>query len=130
MSGTQRPEWKRLDAGLDRWGADISAWPAEERGFANALVAVDGEARRRLEAARHVDAALAELMRSDVALPPRRIRAVRSSPTRIARWGMVGVAASLLIGFAAGSLLPAPDDLDVGRVFIAVQDVEDDGGVL
>lgn len=130
MNGPDRPELKRLDAALDRWGADIAAWPAEERGFANALLATDSEARRRLEAARHVDAALVQLMASDVALAPRAMKMARSSPTRIARWGMVGIAASLLIGFAAGSLLPAQDDLDAGRVFIAVQDVEDDGGFL
>ena len=125
-----RSDLKRFERGLDRWGADLRAWPSPDRAMAEALLAGDAEARRRFEAARRVEAALGELMRPGPAEAPMRL--VHSAPTvslrRIAGWSTVGLAASLLIGFAAGTMAPLPDDDDdtAGQVFSAVQDA--DGG--
>ena len=109
---------------LDRWGGDLAAWPAEDRRRAAALLERSAEARRHAEAARRVETALTQLMSRDAWPAP--VRAVPTSrPSaagRMARWGMVGVAASLLVGFVAGTLLPLPDDEDASRTFIAADD--------
>jgi len=122
---------KRFERGLDRWGSDLRSWPGADRALAEALLAGDAEARRRFEAARRVDAALGELMRPGPAEAS--IRLVHSAPAvslrRIAGWSTVGLAASLLIGFAAGTLAPLPDDDDTaGQVFSAVQDADSGSG--
>jgi anti-sigma-K factor RskA len=50
-----------FEQGLDRWGADLGGWPAEEAERARVYLATDGDARRLLDAARQVDAFLGEL---------------------------------------------------------------------
>ena len=123
------PAIERLEAGLDRWGADLDAWPQEERRAAEEVITADVAARRLFETARRVDAALATLMQSDAAYAPP-ARPARAAYGRIARWSLAGIAASLLIGFIAGSLLPPAEDDDIGRVLIAVHDEDVEGGVI
>ena len=120
---------ERLEAGLDRWGADLDAWPGDARREAEATLAADAGARRLFEAAQRVDDALGVRMHSDAAYAPA-MRVAPASVGRIARWSLAGIAASLLFGFIAGSLLPASDDDDIGRVLIAVHDGDDEGGVI
>jgi hypothetical protein len=125
---------RRLEHGLDRWGSELGRWPEAERIAAEWLLASSQSARRVHEAARRVDGALFELMRED-AIPVRRFvphaaTVHRPSFRRIATWGSVGLAASLVAGFVMGSVVPPPDE-EIGPVYIAVQDAyANDGGLL
>lgn len=51
---------QNFEAGLDRWGADLHAWPAQDQASALALMARSGEARLQAERARNIETALSE----------------------------------------------------------------------
>ncbi|MCX5513235.1 hypothetical protein [Kaistia algarum] len=125
---------RRLEHGLDRWGSELGRWPEAERITAERLLISSQPARRIHEAARRVDGALFDLMREDTLsvrrFAPRAAIVQRPSFRRIATWGSVGLAASLVAGFVMGSVVPPPDE-EIGPVYIAVQDVDaGDGGLL
>lgn len=50
-----------FEQALDRWGADLTRWPAQDAEAARQLLGTDRQARRSLDAARAVDAHLAAL---------------------------------------------------------------------
>lgn len=122
---------------LDRYGADPTAWPAEARLEAESLMAGDEEARAMLSTAARVEATLGALLARSAARPlpvaARRGSAPAWSPSwgRLAGFGMAALVASLMLGFIAGSALPAAGDDDGGNdsFFMALNDA-DAGGML
>lgn len=79
-----------FEQALDRWSADLTRWPARDAEAARALLAVDRQARRSLDAARAVDAHLAALRthRAPGHLAARigaRVRAAATPPDRLER---------------------------------------------
>lgn len=50
-----------FEAGLDRWGADLSRWPPRQARLAEVYLAATADARRSLAAARRTEAYLASL---------------------------------------------------------------------
>lgn len=112
-----------FDAGLDRYGGDLSRWPPALRQQAEALAAADSQAAAALTTAGRLDALLAEVAASeatDAALIGRIVSRGRQTqretvlkPTRrLAAWAAAGVAATLMAGFIAGALVPADQSND------------------
>jgi len=112
-----------FDAGLDRYGGDLSRWPPALRQRAEALTAADSQAAAALTTAGRLDTLLAEVTASeatDAALIGRIVSRGRHTqhetvlkPTRrLAAWAAAGVAATLAAGFIAGALVPADQSND------------------
>jgi len=131
----------QFDAGLDRYGGDLSRWPPALRQQAEALTAADSQAAAALTAARRLDTLLTEVAAptaADAALIGRivsRGRQARSEtvlkPTRrLAAWATAGVAATLMIGFIAGALIPADQSNDAIAGLMFTGTVDDIGGDL
>lgn len=106
-------------AALDRYGGDLQTWPSPLHREAAAVVAQDAEAAAALDRQRRLDGLIAEALTPepvDAALMGR-ILARRSraegetfQPTRRAiGWVAGALAATLVIGFVTGTLVP-PDD--------------------
>jgi len=129
-----------FDAGLDRYGGDLSRWPPALRQQAEALTAADSQAAAALATAGRLDALLAEVATSeaaDAALIGRIVSRGRQAqretvlkPTgRLAAWAAAGVAATLMIGFIAGAVIPADrsNDAIAGLMFSGtVEDISGD----
>jgi hypothetical protein len=114
---------EEFNAGLDRHGGDLSRWPPALREHAEALTAADTQAAAELRAAQRLDALMVEVTAPapvDAALVGRIVSKDRSRrnetvlrPTgRLAGWVSAGLAATLMIGFAAGALIPADQSND------------------
>jgi hypothetical protein len=112
-----------FDVGLDRYGGDLSRWPPTLRQQAEALTAADSRAAAALATAGRLDSLLSEVAASeaaDAALIGRIVAGGRQTqretvlkPTRrLAAWATAGVAATLMIGFIAGALIPADQSND------------------
>ena len=122
---------------LDRYGPDLAAWPVEARAAAERLLAGDAEAEAMHQAAWRVDDALGALMAQSAARPLRLktrspAREFMPSWRRLAGFGMAALAASLVLGFVAGTSLPTGGEDDGGSndsFFMAVNDT-DAGGLL
>jgi hypothetical protein len=119
-----------LAEALDRWGADLAAWPANEAATARALFAQSAEARERhataLAIARLLDAALPAipidvprlranvLARLDDELPwlARSVAWLIGNAWRAAAVALV----PLVLGFSMGMAIPDPDEPDAAMV--------------
>jgi uncharacterized membrane protein len=55
-----------FEAALDRWGSDLSGWPAADRQAAEALLARSNDVRLILETQRRIDAGLSALSERDI----------------------------------------------------------------
>ena len=130
-----------FDAGLDRYGGDLSRWPPALRQQAEALTADDNQAAAALAAASRLDSLLAEVAASeaaDAALIGRIVSRGRQAhgetvlkPTRrLAAWVTAGVAATLMAGFIAGALIPADQSSDAIAGLMFSGTVDDIGGDL
>ena len=122
---------EQLEQGLDRYGGNLTRWPAAERAAAEALVAGDRRAAEIAAAAARLETALAEAMRSiavDTALIGRiaagangvAVHDVAVRPTgRLAALAGAAMVAFLATGYAAGLALPASqgEDAFAGLVF-------------
>ena len=113
----------QLNAALDRYGSDLSCWPESLGKDARALMTADAPAAADWEIARRLDDLLAELAGPetvDSALIGRILSRERTRndeivlrPTaRLAGWASATVAATLIVGFAVGALLPVDDSSD------------------
>jgi hypothetical protein len=112
-----------FEAGLDRYGGDLSRWPPALRREAEALAAADGQAAAALDAAKRLDALIAEVAApetADAALigrivshdRQRRSEAELRPTRRLAAWAVAGAVATLMLGFVAGALIPADQSSD------------------
>lgn len=129
----------QLMAALDRFGGDLSRWPDSDRDDALALIASDAKAASEWEAARRLDGLLAELTtpeKVDAALIGRVLsrrpqNEVVLHPTpRLAGWASAAVAATLMIGFVAGVLVPVDQSNDAIAALLFSGDEESVGGEL
>jgi hypothetical protein len=115
-------------AALDRYGGDLQSWPSSLRDEAAAFLARDAEATAALDRQVRLDALLAEAIApepADAALIGRIVARRRSmeegqfQPTRRAiGWVSAALAATLLIGFVAGTYAPADDGSDLYAALI------------
>ena len=109
---------KDLEVALDRYGGDLTRWPAKLAGEAEALIAGDADAARMAAAARALDATLDEAMQplpvdaaflgritAHVGETPQHEVAVRATP-RFAAWAGAAMVAFLVTGYAVGATLP------------------------
>jgi hypothetical protein len=102
---------------LDALGADLAAWPADERAAAGTLVATSAEAREALAAARRLDTRLFQAMggaasatlRARIAAIPATHPGAAGRRPQLGAWfarpwriGMAAAAASLVLGLAVG----------------------------
>jgi anti-sigma factor RsiW len=131
----------QFNAALDRHGGDLSRWPASLRQEAEALIAGDAGAASEFETARRLDALLAEAVapsRVDAALigrivsrpGARRSEAVFRPTRRLIGWASAAMAATLVIGFVAGTVLPADQSSDAIAALLFSGAEEDIGGGL
>ena len=103
---------------LDRYGGDLTKWPAKLRADAAVLIARDPEAAAMAEAARALDATLTEAMQpipvdaaflgkimAHVGEAPHHDVPVRATP-RFAAWAGAAMFAFLVTGYAVGATLP------------------------
>ncbi len=131
----------QFNAALDRHGGDLSRWPASLRQEAEALIAGDADAASEFETARRLDALLAEAVapsRVDAALigrivsrpGARRSEAVFRPTRRLIGWASAAMAATLVIGFVAGTVLPADQSSDAIAALLFSGAEEDIGGGL
>ena len=109
----------QLEEALDRYGGDLSRWPAALRAEAEALIASDAKAAKLVVAAARLDGVLAESvqpMAVDAALLGRIVAGIGESghrdaavrPTgRLAAWAGAAMVAFLVTGYAVGVALPA-----------------------
>lgn len=114
-----------LDDTLDAFGGDVSRWPGDVRAKLDALIANDGEARRRMAEARALDKllgqapalpearqrALVDQIVAKALRQPRMVAATSAAPPRKAEsllrantWAAGALAASLVLGLLAGQL--------------------------
>lgn len=131
-----------FDAGLDRYGGDLSRWPAALREEAAVLTAADADAAAALQAAQRLDALMVQVTAPtpvDAALIGRIVSRSRTGrgetvlrPTgRLAGWVSAGLAATLMIGFAAGTLAPLDQSNDaVAELLFSATDEDLDGDLL
>lgn len=130
-----------LATALDRYGGDLSRWPPELAREAEALVAGDAEAAAALSAAQRLDGLLAEVVApeaADAAVSGRVVAGKRAGrdeaelrPTRrLAAWASAVAALALMIGFAAGAVMPPDDSSDTIAALIFAGDEPDIGGDL
>jgi len=122
---------EQLEEGLDRYGGDLTRWPAALRAEAEALTARDAGAARLVAAAARLDDTLAEAMRPmpvDAALIGRIVAHIGDGfhhdvavrPTgRLVAWAGAAMVAFLVTGYAAGVALPASqgEDAFAGLMF-------------
>lgn len=115
---------EQLEQALDRYGGDLTRWPAALRADAEALAANSAEATKLIAAASKLDSALAEAMRPmpmDAALIGRIVSGIGGAghhdlavrPTRrLVAWVGAATVAFLVTGYAVGIALPASQDED------------------
>lgn len=130
-----------LMAALDRYGSDLSRWPDTLGEDARALIASDARAASESEIARRLDGLLSELTAPqaiDSALVGRILSDERTGhgevvlrPTpRLAGWASAAVAATLMIGFVVGALVPVDDNSDAVAALLFSESAEDLDGEL
>ena len=97
---------------LDRYGGDLTKWPAKLRAEAAVLIARDPEAARALDATLTeamqpipVDAAFLGKIMAHVGEAPHHDVPVRATP-RFAAWAGAAMFAFLVTGYAVGATLP------------------------
>ena len=110
-----------FSAALERYGADLSRWPAGLRAEADRLVATDRAAAGRLSEAERLEGLLARAVEPvpiDAALIGRIVagageggkeprRFLPRPPGRLAAWAAAAIVALLATGFIAGLVVPA-----------------------
>lgn len=110
---------EEFDDALDRYGAHLALWPEAQREAAERLMASSTLAGQHWQAAARVESALGAL----TAVPgragprlvadndrPRQMPQPQMNPRRLAAWGSALLAASLVIGFVAGTTFGGPSD--------------------
>lgn len=141
-----------LEQALDRYGGDLSRWPAALRAEAERLIAANAGAARMAAAAarldslladvaapRPVDAALLGRIMAEAGGGPHAAHEATLRPTpRFAAFAGAAMVAFLAAGYVAGLMLPATDNEDVfaglmfgnSRTVTDVDAAADAGGTL
>jgi hypothetical protein len=132
----------QFNAALDRHGGDLSRWPAVLRQEAETLVASDAGAAAEFARAERLDALLTEatapsaidsaLIGRIVSRPGARHGEAVLRPTRrLIGLASAAMAATLVIGFIAGAVLPADQSSDaIAALLFSGADVDIGGGLL
>jgi hypothetical protein len=122
---------EQLEQALDRYGGDLTRWPATLLAEAQTLTASDPRATKLIAAAAKLDGALAEAMRPmpvDAALIGRIVSGIGAvghhdvtiRPTRrLIAWAGAATVAFLVTGYVVGIALPASqgEDAFAGLMF-------------
>jgi len=123
---------------LDRYGSNLEHWPARERAAGSAFADTPA-GRRQLDAARSLDALLAETMSvpEPLALKQRILANVGSDgrPIDFLSWlfaplwrSLALAAAPLALGFTLGFTYPETDGLEEAVAVIAFTEIEEANG--
>jgi hypothetical protein len=132
----------QFSAALDRYGGDLSQWPATLRREAEVLTGGDAGAATELRRAQRLDALLAEATAAGpvdaamigriVSRPGMRHGETVLRPTRrLIGLASAAMAATLIIGFIAGAVVPADQSSDaIAALLFSGTDVDIGGGLL
>jgi hypothetical protein len=122
---------EQLEQALDRYGGELTRWPAALRAEAEALAVGDAKAAKLIGTSLKLDGTLAEAMRPmhvDAAMIGRIVSGISTAgyhdvavrPTRrLFAWAGAATVAFLVTGYAAGIALPASqgEDAIAGLMF-------------